>query len=69
MAEPGTYFVRSAFVLNCSIIGVKEIESVNSMHGVKYKYYIDDGLYNSFNKVIYVEDVTPIPLKVRPNNK
>ncbi|KAK5647354.1 hypothetical protein RI129_002246 [Pyrocoelia pectoralis] len=44
IAEPGTFFVNSAFTLACNIISKKfNLDS-------KWVYYVNDGIYGSFNR-------------------
>ncbi|KAF2357127.1 Orn/DAP/Arg decarboxylase 2 C-terminal [Trinorchestia longiramus] len=77
IAEPGRYMVSAAFTLVTPIINRREVlldpasalsETCTSSDGpVKsIMYFIDDGLYGSFNCVIYDHCVvTPVPLKVQ----
>lgn len=59
IAEPGRYFMASAFTLCTNIIAKKELSDVAM-------YYVNDGLYGSFNCLIFDHAViTPLayPLK------
>lgn len=49
IAEPGRYFVSSAFTLCTEIIAKKD----PSETGNGFMYYINDGVYGSFNCVLY----------------
>jgi len=49
IAEPGRFYVASAFTLNTLVHSIREIEGTQN----KYMYYINDGVYGSFNCVIY----------------
>lgn len=52
IAEPGRYYVASAYSLATNVIASREM--VDSETGeVKYMYYINDGVYGSFNCVLY----------------
>lgn len=68
IAEPGRYYVASAFTLATSIHSKRSVRgdkmSPNTItHNM---YYINDGVYGSFNCLLYDhQHVTPIPLKVR----
>jgi len=50
IAEPGRYFVASACTNVCNVTSVRKVES----EGVKnFMYYINDGVYGSFNCVMF----------------
>ncbi|CAF1260468.1 unnamed protein product [Rotaria magnacalcarata] len=52
IAEPGRYYVASAYALATNVIALREM--VDSETGnLKYMYYINDGVYGSFNCVLY----------------
>jgi len=52
IAEPGRYYVASAYTLATNIIASREM--VDPATGdLKYMYYINDGVYGSFNCVLY----------------
>lgn len=69
IAEPGRYFVSSAYTLAVNIIArrvisrdLKEQETSKNNHP-GYMYYINDGMYGSFNCLTFDHaSVTPIPL-------
>jgi ornithine decarboxylase len=50
IAEPGRYFSSSAFTLVSNITSRRTIETEEE---VSYMYYINDGVYGSFNCIIY----------------
>ncbi|UJR21120.1 hypothetical protein I4U23_024220 [Adineta vaga] len=52
IAEPGRYYVASAYALATNIIASREMIDAESGE-VKYMYYINDGVYGSFNCVLY----------------
>jgi len=52
IAEPGRYYVASAYSLATNVIASREM--LDSETGeMKYMYYINDGVYGSFNCVLY----------------
>ncbi|KAB0805578.1 hypothetical protein PPYR_02548 [Photinus pyralis] len=58
IAEPGTFFVNSSFTLACNIISRK----FNSNN--KWVYYINDGIFGSFNRdYCFNVPITMYPLK------
>ncbi|KAJ9592498.1 hypothetical protein L9F63_015815 [Diploptera punctata] len=62
IAEPGRFFVASAFTLATNIHSKREIPAGGETTSVMY--YINDGVYGSFNSLLYDHaHVTPIPLK------
>ncbi|OXA63623.1 ornithine decarboxylase [Folsomia candida] len=52
IAEPGRFYVASAFTLTTLVHSIREIKG-NETGDNKYMYYINDGVYGSFNCVIY----------------
>lgn len=68
IAEPGRYFTASAFTLCTNIIAKRELsfpgEDTMSM------YYVNDGLYGSFNCLIFDHAVvTPLAYQMRPSSE
>jgi len=57
IAEPGRYFVESIQTLVICIIGKKRVKSFDDddddEDDDKYIYYLNDGLYGSFNNIIF----------------
>jgi len=67
IAEPGRYFVASAYTTVCNITSVREVTSskpnvtssdkLTSSDAVKevegYMYYLNDGVYGSFNCILF----------------
>lgn len=52
IAEPGRYYVASAYSLATNVIASREM--IDSETGnAKYMYYVNDGVYGSFNCVLY----------------
>ncbi|XP_066249356.1 ornithine decarboxylase 1-like [Euwallacea similis] len=67
ISEPGRYYVSSAYTLVCNIYSIRKITEANDQ-GNRYEthrmYYINDGVYGSFNCIFYDHRVIiPIPLK------
>ena len=53
MAEPGRYFVTSAYTLITSIINKKIIKNPDDINDKHIIYYLSEGLYGSFNNIIF----------------
>ncbi|KAL7312272.1 Ornithine decarboxylase [Mucor circinelloides] len=59
IAEPGRYYVASAFTLGTNVIGRR----TNTAHvdqtatSPEYMYYVNDGMYGSFNCIIFDHQV------------
>lgn len=61
IAEPGRYFVTSAYTLICKITSMREIKSTdNNSSTIKYMYYLNDGVYGSLANITY-DHVQPVP--------
>lgn len=61
IAEPGRFFVASAFTLSTKIHSIKK-RSNDENHVM---YFINDGVYGSFNSILYDHSVVvPKPLNV-----
>lgn len=52
IAEPGRYVVASAFTLTTNVVAKREVTDDNNAL-VSTMYYINDGVYGSFNGIIY----------------
>lgn len=68
IAEPGRFYVASAFTLATGIHSKRSVRGdENSPTIITHNmYYINDGVYGSFNCLLYDhQHVTPIPLKVK----
>jgi ornithine decarboxylase len=63
IAEPGRYYACSAFTLTTNVIAKRTIEEENAK---SFMYYINDGVYASFNCMFYdhADDFQPIIIKV-----
>lgn len=65
IAEPGRYYVASAFTLVCHIIAKRMM--INEDGQSVAMYYLNDGVYGSFNCILYDhQEVTPMPLVQQP---
>lgn len=60
IAEPGRYYVASAYALATNVIASREMIDPETGN-LKYMYYINDGVYGSFNCVLY-DHYVPEPL-------
>lgn len=76
IAEPGRYFVSSAFTVACNITAVRSVSAVdssekkNSNRNEGFMYYINDGVYGSFNCILFDHNhPEPIPLDPSGGNK
>ena len=52
IAEPGRFFVASAFTLAVSVIASRRVFDDESGEE-KFMYYMNDGVYGSFNCILY----------------
>jgi ornithine decarboxylase len=50
IAEPGRYYVASAYTLATNVIASREMIEKDDR---KFMYYVNDGVYGSFNCVLY----------------
>ncbi|EDV23538.1 uncharacterized protein TRIADDRAFT_27475 [Trichoplax adhaerens] len=61
IAEPGRYYVASAFNLAVNVIAKRQVNDDNTQaqgkqhayRNQKYMYYVNDGVYGSFNCLLY----------------
>jgi diaminopimelate decarboxylase len=53
IAEPGRYFAESTHTLVVNIIGKKIMKSTAPGSPLEYVYYINDGVYGSFNCIFF----------------
>lgn len=67
IAEPGRYYVNSAFSLSVCVTSKREIKKPN---GEKMcMYYVNDGVYGSFNNIMYDHAVLPPPTIYRKDGE
>jgi len=52
IAEPGRYMVASAFTLATNVIAKRQVSGVDESQQ-SFMYYINDGIYGSFNCLLY----------------
>lgn len=63
IAEPGRFYVASAFTLATAIHSKRSVRT-DSDTVTHIMYYINDGVYGSFNCLLYDhQHVTPLPLR------
>lgn len=62
IAEPGRYFCCSAATLITRVIGKRSLTDSDGLPA--FSYYLNDGLYGSFNCIIY-DHVTPVPYPLK----
>jgi ornithine decarboxylase len=53
MAEPGRFFATSAYTLVVSVINKKIIKNSDNPDDKQITYYLSDGVYGSFNNIIF----------------
>uniref|UniRef100_A0A1B0ACF9 ornithine decarboxylase n=1 Tax=Glossina pallidipes TaxID=7398 RepID=A0A1B0ACF9_GLOPL len=53
IAEPGRFFVAAAYTLICKIHAKREVRSPNDNKLLRKMYYLNDGVYGSFNCILY----------------
>lgn len=61
IAEPGRYVVASAFTLVTNIVAKREVTDDNGSL-VSTMYYINDGVYGSFNCTLYDHQTVDVAL-------
>jgi ornithine decarboxylase len=60
IGEPGRYFVASAFTLATNVIARRVGFATESNPEQSYMYYLSDGVYGSFNCILY-DHQNPVP--------
>jgi ornithine decarboxylase len=58
IAEPGRYYTASAFSL---VTHITSRRTINTQEGKSFMYYINDGVYGSFNCLIFDHAILPYP--------
>lgn len=66
IAEPGRYYVASAYTLATNIIACRQMTDPDTGNE-KFMYYINDGVYGSFNCVLY-DHYVPKPILMGRND-
>ncbi|XP_050307067.1 ornithine decarboxylase 1-like isoform X1 [Anthonomus grandis grandis] len=68
IAEPGRYFVTSAYTLTCNIYSIRNIYDENNNEITHKMYYINEGVYGSFNRILRAHrTLDPITLSKKPD--
>lgn len=65
IAEPGRYFVASACTSVCNVTSVRKVEKETDSSEDSYMYYLNDGVYGSFNCVLF-DHYHPTPVALHP---
>jgi len=68
IAEPGRYFVAESHTLVVNVFAKRVIEPENSECQKSFLYYVNDGVYQSFN-CIFFDHLHPTPLVFAPNGR
>jgi len=68
IAEPGRYFVAESHTLAVNVFAKRTVEDESEPGGKKFLYYINDGVYQSFN-CIFFDHVCPTPLVFSPGSR
>ncbi|CAO3676816.1 unnamed protein product [Rhizopus stolonifer] len=70
IAEPGRYYVSSAFTICTNIIGRRTIAATpkTEQNQQQYMYYVNDGMYGSFNCIIFDHQVVYPKVLVKDKN-
>jgi len=66
IAEPGRYFVSECHTLVVNVFAKREM--IDENNNKKFLYYINDGVYQSFN-CIFFDHVHPTPLVFTPGSR
>ncbi|KAK7408574.1 Ornithine decarboxylase [Neonectria punicea] len=67
IAEPGRYYVASAFTIACNIIARRIVEDP-TLDGKGYMVYVNDGVYGNFSNIIF-DHQHPVAKILRAGNK
>jgi len=68
IAEPGRYFAAECHTLAVNVFAKRVMPDPTAPGGKKFLYYINDGVYQSFN-CIFFDHAIPKPLVFKPNNR
>lgn len=66
IAEPGRFYVSSAYTLACRVHSKREVRQNGKFNSVMY--YINDGVYGSFNCNLYDHKIV-YPITLKPANE
>jgi len=53
IGEPGRFFVKSSHALAVSVVGKRRTADEAGSGGARFNYFVNDGLYGSFNCLVY----------------
>ncbi|KAL9948921.1 Ornithine decarboxylase [Verticillium nonalfalfae] len=53
MAEPGRYYVSSAFTIACNVIARRTVDGPTPADDKSYMIYVNDGLYGNFSSIMF----------------
>lgn len=67
IAEPGRYYVATAFTIACNIIARRTVEDP-TLDGKGYMVYVNDGVYGNFSNIMF-DHQTPIAKILRAGGK
>ena len=67
IAEPGRYYVSSAFTIACNIIARRTIEDPR-LDGKGYMVYVNDGVYGNFSSIMF-DHQNPVAKILRAGGK
>ncbi|UPK94947.1 hypothetical protein LCI18_005882 [Fusarium solani-melongenae] len=67
MAEPGRYYVATAFTIACNIIARRTVEDP-TLDGKGYMVYVNDGVYGNFSNIVF-DHQTPVAKILRASGK
>jgi len=68
IAEPGRYFVAASHTLAVNVFAKRQMEDSNEDGKKRFLYYINDGVYQSFN-CIFFDHAAPKPLVFVPGDR
>ncbi|KHN95620.1 ornithine decarboxylase [Metarhizium album ARSEF 1941] len=67
IAEPGRYYVSSAFTIACNIIARRTVEDP-TLDGKGYMIYVNDGVYGNFSSIMF-DHQHPVAKILRSNGR
>jgi ornithine decarboxylase len=67
IAEPGRYYVATAFTIACNIIARRTVEDP-TLDGKGYMLYVNDGVYGNFSNIMF-DHQQPIAKVLRSSGK
>lgn len=67
IAEPGRFYVSSAFTLACHVIGRRPVTDP-TLGTMSYMLYLNDGVYGNFSSIIF-DHQQPIPRLLQCGNR